>query len=565
MVIGDYLGRRAIYSPARLAIVDAGKTPALRLTYAELNVRANNVAHWLRSVAGVRKGDRVGVLARDGVEHLDIFFACGKLGAIHTAFNWRLHWRELLTVVQETTPRILFYSDEFHDTVTSLADALAEKPGFFIPLDGADHSRRMNSGRTGVPPQGRPAPTDTASTQVDARRDAHQARFRSLASLACDGAPPEQFRQAYADIIAQAAPEPVTCPALEPEDTAALIFTGGTTGHAKGARITHRQIAWNTLNTVIHDLQHHDIFLNVFPLFHTGGLFVYTLPQIILGGATVLTRQFDPAQVLGLIEQERVTVFAGVPTMYELLTQAPTWATADLSSLRFCTSGGAPLPVPLVEKYTAEKQVRFKQGFGMTEFGPGVFALAPEDAIRKAGSIGRPNFYVDARVVDAENRPLGPDQVGELVLKGPSFASGYFNDEAASAAALDVEGWFHTGDLARYDAEWYFFIVGRKKDLFISGGENVYPAEIEAVLYRHPAVALAAVIGVPDERWGEVGRAFVTLKPGATATADELLAFMQANLARFKAPRRVVIVDAMPLSGAGKILKHELKARPDAA
>lgn len=558
MVIGDYLGRRAIYSPSRLALVDAGKAPALRLTYAEMNTRANSVAHWLRHTAGVVMGDRVGVLARDGVEHLDLFFACGKLGAVHTPFNWRLHWRELLSAMQQTTPRILFYSDEFHDTVTSLADALAEKPRFFIPLDGADHSRRMNSGRTDVPPQDRPAPTDTASTCVDA----HQARFQSLA---CDGAPPEQFRQRYADIIAQPASEPVTCPALDPEDTAALIFTGGTTGRAKGARITHRQIAWNTLNTVIHDLQHHDIFLNVFPLFHTGGLFVYTLPQIILGGTIILTRQFDPAQALSLIEQERVTVFAGVPTMYELLTQAPTWATADLSSLRFCTSGGAPLPVPLVEKYTAEKQVRFKQGFGMTEFGPGVFALAPEDAIRKAGSIGRPNFYVDARVVDAENRPLGPHQVGELVLKGPSFASGYFDDEAASATAVDAEGWFHTGDLARYDDDWYFFIVGRKKDMFISGGENIYPAEIEAALYRHPAVALAAVIGAPDERWGEVGRAFVTLKPGAAATADELLAFMQANLARFKAPRRVVILDVMPLSGAGKILKHELKARPDAA
>ena len=558
MVIGDYLGRRAIYSPSRLALVDAGKAPALRLTYAEMNTRANSVAHWLRHTAGVVMGDRVGVLARDGVEHLDLFFACGKLGAVHTPFNWRLHWRELLSAMQQTTPRILFYSDEFHDTVTSLADALAEKPRFFIPLDGADHSRRMNSGRTDVPPQDRPAPTDTASTCVDA----HQARFQSLA---CDGAPPEQFRQRYADIIAQPASEPVTCPALDPEDTAALIFTGGTTGRAKGARITHRQIAWNTLNTVIHDLQHHDIFLNVFPLFHTGGLFVYTLPQIILGGTIILTRQFDPAQALSLIEQERVTVFAGVPTMYELLTQAPTWATADLSSLRFCTSGGAPLPVPLVEKYTAEKQVRFKQGFGMTEFGPGVFALAPEDAIRKAGSIGRPNFYVDARVVDAENRPLGPHQVGELVLKGPSFASGYFDDEAASATAVDAEGWFHTGDLARYDDDWYFFIVGRKKDMFISGGENIYPAEIEAALYRHPAVALAAVIGAPDERWGEVGRDFVTLKPGAAATADELLAFMQANLARFKAPRRVVILDVMPLSGAGKILKHELKARPDAA
>ena len=191
MVIGDYLGRRAIYSPARLAIVDAGKTPALRLTYAELNVRANNVAHWLRSVAGVRKGDRVGVLARDGVEHLDIFFACGKLGAIHTAFNWRLHWRELLTVVQETTPRILFYSDEFHDTVMILADALAEKPRFFIPLDGADHSRRMNSGRTGVPPQGRPAPTGLVSMPVNARRCGYRARFQSSAY---DGA--EQLRPA---------------------------------------------------------------------------------------------------------------------------------------------------------------------------------------------------------------------------------------------------------------------------------------------------------------------------------------------------------------------------------
>ena len=517
MYIGDYLGRRAIYSPTRLAVVDAGKTPALRLTYADMNLRANNVAHWLRTAAGVNKGDRVGVLARDGVEHLDLFFACGKLGAIHTAFNWRLHWRELLTVVEETTPRLLFYTDEFQPTVLALREALdragGDKPVFYVHLEG----RGMV--------------------------DSHP----------------------YADIVAHAAPEPVTCPSLEAEETAALIFTGGTTGHPRGARITHRQIAWNTLNTVIHDLQHHDIFLNVFPLFHTGGLFVYTLPQIVLGGTTILTRQFDPVQVLSLIEQERVTVFAGVPTMYELLTQASTWATADLSSLRFCTSGGAPLPVPLVEKYTAEKHIRFKQGFGMTEFGPGVFALAPEDAIRKAGSIGRPNFYVDARVVDSENRPLGPDQVGELVLKGPSFAAGYFNDEAASAAVVDSAGWFHTGDLARYDPEWYFFIVGRKKDMFISGGENIYPAEIEAALYRHPAVALCAVIGVPDEHWGEVGRAFVTLKPGAAVTPEELLAFLQASLARFKVPRRVLIVDAMPLSAAGKILKHELKARFDPA
>ncbi|MEI2609985.1 MAG: AMP-binding protein [Candidatus Promineifilaceae bacterium] len=193
-------------------------------------------------------------------------------------------------------------------------------------------------------------------------------------------------------------------------------------------------------------------------------------PMCILGGTTILVRQFDPVQVLNLIEQEQVTVFAGVPTMYQTLTTASNWSTANLSSLRFCTSGGAPLPVPLVEQYTHEKNIRFKQGFGMTEFGPGIFALAPEDAIRKAGSIGRPNFYVDARIVDADNQPLGPDQVGELVLKGPSLSSGYFNNPSASAEAIDAEGWFHTGDLARHDEGWYFTIVDRKKDMFISGG-----------------------------------------------------------------------------------------------
>jgi fatty-acyl-CoA synthase len=273
----------------------------------------------------------------------------------------------------------------------------------------------------------------------------------------------------------------------------------------------------------------------------------------------VLTRQFDPAQVLDLLQRYRATVFAAVPTMYQMLTTAPNWETADLSSLRFCTSGGAPLPVPLVEKYTREKGIRFKQGFGMTEFGPGLFALPPEDAIRKAGSIGRPNYFVDVRVVDDHNQPLGPNQPGELVLKGPSRSSGYWNNPEAYAAVLDADGWFHTGDIVRYDAEWYFYVVDRKKDMFISGGENVYPAEIEAVLYRHPAVHMCAVVGVPDPKWGEVGKAFVVLKPGATATADELLAHMAAHLARYKVPKSVEFRSELPLSGMGKILRRELR------
>jgi fatty-acyl-CoA synthase len=508
MYIGDYLGRRAIYSPEKVAIVDYGKTPELRLTYAAMNARANRLANWLRDVAGIGYGDRVAILARDGVAHLDLFFACAKLGAIHTALNWRLHWRETGDILAATTPKALVFSADFAVAVAELQHAPeAASVTHYLHLDGE--------------PVG--------------------------GSLLFDG------------VMMGAAATAVTTPTVTEETTAALIFTGGTTGLPKAAQVTHKMIAWNSLNTIIHDLHHDDTYLNVFPLFHTGGLFVYTLPQIILGGTTILVRQFDPAQILALIEQEQVTVFAGVPTMYQLLTQAANWDTAVLSSLRFCTSGGAPLPVPLVQKYTAEKGIRFKQGFGMTEFGPGIFALAAEDAIAKAGSIGRPNFYVDARVVDEANQPLGPDEVGELVLKGPSYCAGYFNNEVATRTAVDDDGWFHTGDLARHDADWYFFIVDRKKDMFISGGENVYPAEIEKVLYEHTAVHMCAVVGLPDPKWGEVGLACVVLKPDATATADDLLAHMQARLARYKVPRHVEIMKELPISGAGKILKRDLR------
>jgi fatty-acyl-CoA synthase len=503
MYIGDYLARRELYSPDKLAFIDAGKSPEWRLTFREANRRANKLANWLKS-QGIEKGDRVAILARDGYEHLDLFFACSKLGAIHTALNWRLHWQELLEIFKYTSPKLLIYSDDFKENVASLIT------NYQLPI--------MHLEGNGLP-----------------------------SSL-----PFESTLQASQDSA-------VTFPSLEAEDIAALIFTGGTTGLPKAAQVSHRMIAWNTLNTVIHDVTHNDIYLNVFPMFHTGGLFVYTLPQVIFGGTTILIRQFDPQQVLTLLERERVTIFAAVPTMYQMLTTAPNWESADLSALRFCTSGGAPLPVPLVEKYTQEKNIRFKQGFGMTEFGPGIFALAPEDAIRKAGSIGRPNFFVEAQIVDDGNRFLGPNEAGELVLKGPSYCSGYFNNPEATEAAVDERGFFHTGDVAYYDDEGYFYIVDRRKDMFISGGENVYPAEIEKVLYQHPAVHMCAVIGLPDPKWGEVGRACVVLKPGQSATEEEVLTFMAERLARYKVPKSVMFMDALPISAAGKILKRELR------
>lgn len=505
MFIGDYLGRRALYTPDNLAVVDAGKTPHRTFTYRELNHRADRFANWLRDGAGVGKGDRVAILAMNGVEYLDTFFACGKLGAILVPLNWRLHWRELHALLERTAPKVLVYSDDFRDMVQKVAES-GSTVQQFVHIEGR-----------GIP------------------------NSRS-------------FEKTLADSVLR----PVTTENVTEEDIACLIFTGGTTGMPKGAMISHRMIGWNTLNTIIHDLQHGDVSVNTFPLFHTGGLLVYTTPLLILGGTVILTRKFDAEQVLHLIEEYAVTVYAGVPTMYQMMINAPNWVEADLSSLRFCTSGGAPLPVYLVEKFRDEKGVQFKQGFGMSEFGPGVFALAPEDAIRKAGSIGRPNFFVDARVVNDQNQPVGPNEIGELVLRGPSMCSGYFNDEDATREAVDADGWFHTGDLAMADENQYFQIVDRKKDMFISGGENIYPAEIEHILYKHPAVEMCAVIGVPDARWGEVGKAFIVLKAGQTATEDELRDHMQHFLAGYKVPRIVEFRDELPISAAGKILKREL-------
>lgn len=281
MYIGDYLGRRTVYSPEALAVVDTGKTPELRLTYAQLNERANRLANGL-SAFGVGKSDRVAILAQDGVEHLDVLFACGKLGAIHTALNWRLHWRELQQILAAVTPTVLIYDDALKESVAALAQ-VETSVQHWIHLDGIGIAGSRHFG----------------------------------------------------DVLDTSPTIPCTCETLNDEDIAAIVFTGGTTGLAKGARISHRQIAWNCLNTVIHDLDRSDVYLNVFPLFHVGGLFVYTLPQIILGGITVLIKRFDPEQVLRLLERERVTVFAAVPAMYQMLAQNPAWAEVNLSSLRF--------------------------------------------------------------------------------------------------------------------------------------------------------------------------------------------------------------------------------------
>ncbi|HEY0554826.1 MAG TPA: AMP-binding protein, partial [Thermoanaerobaculia bacterium] len=295
------------------------------------------------------------------------------------------------------------------------------------------------------------------------------------------------------------------------------------------------------------------------PLYHAGGLSVFLVPLFVIGGTIVLLRGFDAPEVWRVIERERCTVVLGVPTIYKLLMDDPAFATTDLTHVRELVSGGAPLPIYLLEAYQ-RRGVPLRQGYGLTEVGVNCFAMTVADAAVKLGSIGKPLLFTEARLVGEDGAEVAVDEVGELLLRGPHVCRGYWNNPEATAAALDAGGWFHTGDLARRDAEGFFYIAGRKKDMIISGGVNVYPAEIEGELLLHPQVRDAAVVGIPHATWGEVGIAFVV--PGeAPPAAAELTAFLEGRIARYKVPKEIVFVDALPRTPYGKVVKGELRAR----
>ncbi|MDE3091419.1 MAG: AMP-binding protein, partial [Chloroflexota bacterium] len=293
------------------------------------------------------------------------------------------------------------------------------------------------------------------------------------------------------------------------------------------------------------------------PLFHTGGLNVFTAPLVHIGGTSIVCHSFDADQVFDLLRDAGVTIYFGVPTMFIALQQHPRWQDTDFSKLKLVISGGAPCPLPVFEKFWA-RGVDFKTGYGLTEAGPNTFWLPREDVRRKPGAVGFPLFHVDVKIVNDQGAACGADEIGELLARGPHVCAGYWNRPEETAKAIDKDGWLRTGDLARRDAEGYYTIVGRSKDMIISGGENIYPAEVESVLHANPAVTEAALIGVPDAKWGEVGRAIVVLQNGARLSAEELIAFCQLRLARYKIPKSIVFVDALPKTAAGKIDKKVL-------
>ena len=333
-----------------------------------------------------------------------------------------------------------------------------------------------------------------------------------------------------------------------------ILYTSGTTGRPKGAVLTHGSLTANSVNTTVAcDLRSDDSTIVFTPLFHTGAINVLSLPLFHRGGKIVLMPRFEAAPVLEWIERERVSIVFGVPTTFEMLRDAPAFKDANLTSIRFSLCGGAPCPLGLIEDY-AQRGVVFRQGYGLTEVGPNCFSLPPEDAVRKAGTVGFPVMHCQARVVDEQGEDVPQGEVGELWLKGPHVCGGYW-DDADATAAVYTDGWWATGDLFTVDADGYYRVVGRKKQMFISGGENVYPAEVEQAVLSHPLVTECAVVGVPDGTWGEVGWAYVSPSDIDPASVK---AHLDGTLARYKIPKRIIALEALPRNAMGKVVRQAL-------
>lgn len=346
---------------------------------------------------------------------------------------------------------------------------------------------------------------------------------------------------------------------LDPDTPHCILYTSGTTGRPKGAIIPQRQVLWNCINTVVSwGLTEHDVSPVFTPMFHAGGLFAFLTPLFYVGGRILLGRHFDPDESLHLIHDEKCTVILGVPTLFQMWMDCDEFASADLSHVHFFISGGAPCPVPLMNTWREKTGTIFRQGYGLTEVGPNCFSMTDADSVPKSGSVGRPIFHSQMRLVDENGDDVPVGATGELLIKGPHVCAGYLDNPQATADSLR-DGWFYTGDMARMDEDGFYTISGRFKDMIISGGENVYAAEVEAVFMEHPAVAECALIGKPHEKWGEVGLMIVVRSNGTQVSAETLHAHCAAQLAKYKVPKEIVFVDELPHSPYGKVEKVKLR------
>ncbi|MFZ9406248.1 MAG: acyl-CoA synthetase [Burkholderiaceae bacterium] len=495
----DWIAHHARHAPNDPAQTDlySGRS----FTYAQMNARVDALARWLQESAGVKPGERIATLCHNSTDCNEIMFAAARVGAIHLPINWRLAVPELEFILKDAEPRVLFFSEEF----TTQAGELNQRcplPHLVLKREGedSDYERIMAQG-------GSPA--------------------RPHVAQLCD-------------------------PWI-------ILYTSGTTGRPKGALITYEAQLFNAINaTCKTELTRRSVGLTYLPQFHVGGICLYASPCFHLGAPVQVMRQFDPQQALDLLANPAsgITHVFGVPTNFLFMSQLPGFEQARFDHLVSAGVGGAAAPIALLERF-AEKGLLFQQGWGMTETASIGTLLSKERALEKIGSSGQGVLHVQLRVIDDHGKDLPAGQTGELLIKGPTVTPGYWKRPEATAASLQ-DGWLRTGDAAYIDPEGYVYIVDRWKDMYISGGENVYPAEVEDTLYRLGGIAECAVIGIPDEKWGEVGRAFIVLEAGASLNADDVLEHCARNLARYKIPRTVRFVTELPHNATGKVTKHAL-------
>ena len=494
--VGEFMSRRALLTPNREGLV-CGE---IRRTYGELNERANRLANAM-SRLGVGRGDRVAILALNEPEYYDLLFGLGKIGAVLVPVNYRLAGPEIEFIVSDSGTRVLVFGEGFTETVDSIRDRIPAKNFVAISDD------------------------------------------------------PPEWAECYETMIGASSDR-------EPEisggddDTLTILYTSGTTGKPKGAQLSHSYYFWSSVNLMATlGVQIGEAPLIALPLFHIGGLagppwFVYQ------GAKTVLLRSLDPKRFLELLGEEKISGFGSVPALLDFLKLVPDFEKYDWSSVKVILVYAAPVPVSLIEEYAAAG-IEVRQLYGLTENNTGS-VLGAEDAVSRAGSCGKPFFHTEVRVVDENGREVGPEEKGEVLMRAPNTMTGYWNRPEDTAEALR-DGWLHTGDIARMDEDGYLYIMDRKKDMIISGGENIYPAEIEDCLRRHPKIADVGVIGFPDEKWGEAVKAIAVVKPGEDLTEAELIEWCQGEIGRFKIPKKVIFADSIPRTPTGKILKRLLR------
>jgi acyl-CoA synthetase (AMP-forming)/AMP-acid ligase II len=504
MDVGRILTLTANKFPERVAILFGNQ----RFTYGEFNDRVNRFAHFLLQ-KGLKKGDKVAALLFNSSPLVEVYFGTAKAGGVFTPINFRFAPEEVTYIVNHSDARFFVYGKEFSDLVEMIRPRL-KKVKIFISVGGQGLKKAFD----------------------------------------------------YETVLKRSKKDEPAVP-LSEKDECQLMYTSGTTGRPKGALLTHGNILWNLVNVIIgREDSEGEISLVVGPLYHTAALNNHFTVRVAMAGTSILVKNFEPGRVMEVIEKEKVNVISGAPAMYHLLLALPDLEKYDTRSVTKCTAGSAILPHETKERLL--KLFPNANGiydvYGCTEASPNITILKAKDSLRKRECVGPPLPFLEVRIVDEKERDVSVETVGELICRGPNVMKGYYKDKEATRKALKG-GWLHTGDLARRDEEGFIYIVDRKKDMIISGGENIYPREIEEVLYHHPKIQEAAVIGVPDPLWGESVKAIVVLKTGEAMKEEEVIEYCKRYVASYKKPKSVEFVEILPRNPSGKVLKKVLREK----